>query len=220
MSDKAELALPRLLLVSPPLTDSAGSAALTAALDLAGEVDIAALLLRPGKLDDDGFGKALTGPLHQAQQAGVAVLLEDRPEVVAASGADGLHLTLADPGSTRGPRLKDLRARFGADVILGAGCGTSRHLAMTAGEAGADYIGFGEIDGTPADPETLAWWEAVMTPPQVAFGAGDPETAGRLAAAGPDFLALGPALWNAGGDPAAALGALRKALAEALADGV
>jgi thiamine-phosphate pyrophosphorylase len=83
---------------------------------------------------------------------------------------------------------------------------------MTVGEAGADYIGFGEIDGPPADPETLAWWEAVMTPPQVAFGAGDRETAARLAAAGPDFLALVPALWHAGNDPAAALAGLREAL--------
>src|SRR3546814_16881951 len=73
-------------------------------------------------------------------------------------------------------RLKDLRARFGPDVILGAGCGASRHLAMTAGEAGADYIGFGALEseeGDAADPEILAWWQAVMTPPQVAFGAGD-----------------------------------------------
>jgi thiamine-phosphate pyrophosphorylase len=199
---------PRLLLVSPLLDDTTAAAALTAALAVAGEADIAALLLRPGALDDDAFAKALAAPLRQAQQAGVAVLLEDRPDMVAASGADGLHLTLAE----RGPKLKDLRARFGADVILGAGCGASRHLAMTAGEAGADYIGFGEIEGIPADPETLAWWEAVMTPPQVAFGAGDAESAARLAAAGPDFLALGPALWNAGGDPAMALAGLRKAL--------
>ena len=209
---------PRLLLVSPPLDDTTAAAALTAALALAGTADIAALLLRPGSLDDDAFGKALAAPLRQAQQAGIAVLLEDRPELVAASGADGLHLTLTGDGP-KTPKLKDLRARFGDDVILGAGCGASRHLAMTAGEAGADYIGFGEIDGAPADPETLAWWEAVMTPPQVAFGAGDPETAGRLAAAGPDFLALGPALWNAGGDPAAALGELRKALAAAVSEG-
>lgn len=199
---------PRLLLVSPPLDDPAAAAALTAALAVAGEADVAALLLRPGTLDDDAFGKALAAPLRQAQQAGIAVLLEDRPELVAASGADGLHLTLAD----RGSKLKDLRARFGDGVILGAGCGASRHLAMTAGEAGADYIGFGAIDGPPADPETLAWWEAVMTPPQVAFGAGDRETAGRLAAAGPDFLALGPALWTAGTDPAAALADLKKAI--------
>jgi thiamine-phosphate pyrophosphorylase len=214
----SEASLPRLLLVSPPLDDNAAIAALTAALDAAGEADVAALLLRPGSLGDDAFAKALAAPLRQAQQAGVAVLLEDRPDLVAASGADGLHLTLADPDATRGPRLKDLRARFGADILLGAGCGASRHLAMTAGEAGADYIGFGEIDGAPADPETLAWWEAVMTPPQVAFGAGDPETAGQLAAAGPDFLALGPDLWNAGGDPAAALSGLKKSLAAAVSD--
>lgn len=213
MSDDS---LPRLLLVSAPLDDTAGAAALTAVLSHAAEADIAALLLRPGALGDDAFAQAIAAPLRQAQEAGIAVLLEDRPDLVAASGADGLHLTLADQGTTRGPRLKDLRARFGDGVILGAGCGASRHLAMTAGEAGADYIGFGGIEGPPADPETLGWWEAVMTPPQVAFGAVDPETAGRLAAAGPDFLALGPALWQAGDDPAQALGELRKTLAAAV----
>ena len=206
---------PRLLLVSPPLDDASAPGALAAALAVAGEVDIAALLLRPGGLDDGAFGRVLTAPLRQAQQAGVAVLLEDRPELVAESGADGLHVTLAE----RKLRLKDLRARFGADLILGAGCGASRHLAMTAGEEGADYIGFGEIAGAAADPETIAWWEAVMTPPQVAFGAADLETAQALATAGPDFLAAGPALWAASGDPAAALLGLRAAVAKAVADG-
>jgi thiamine-phosphate pyrophosphorylase len=61
----------------------------------------------------------------------------------------------------------------------------------------------------------VAWWEAVMTPPQVAFGAADPAEAARLAAAGADFVAAGPALWASGGDPAAALEALQRALAEA-----
>ena len=142
------------------------------------------------------------------------MLLEDRPGLLAASGADGLHLTLGEPGGDRGPRLKDLRKRLGDDVILGAGCGASRHLAMTAGEEGADYIGFGAIEGTEADAETLAWWQAVMTPPQVAFGAGDLAAAARLAAAGADFVAAGPRLWATGDDPAASLKALQAALAE------
>jgi thiamine-phosphate pyrophosphorylase len=92
---------------------------------------------------------------------------------------------------------------------------------MTAGEQGADYIGFGDLprtsvgvpDGAPADPETLAWWEALMTPPQVAFGAADLDGLGRLAAAGPDFVALGPTLWPGSSDPAAALKAVQAALA-------
>jgi len=66
----------------------------------------------------------------------------------------------------------------------------------------------------PADPETVAWWEAVMTPPQVAFGARTPVESRELAAARPDFLGLPPALWMGQGDAAAALRGLLSALAE------
>ena len=211
-----EASPPRLLLVSPLLDREGAVQAVEKALAVAGEVDIAALLLRGGSLDDAAFGQCLAPLLRTAQGHGIAVLLEDRPALLSASGADGLHLTLGG----KGPRLKDLRARLGADVILGAGCGASRHLAMTAGEQGADYIGLGDPDGDPegggaADPEMVAWWEAVMTPPQVAFGAADADAAAELAAAGADFVAAGPAFWTDGGDPAAALRALRAALLQA-----
>ncbi|WP_193367944.1 thiamine phosphate synthase [Pelagibius marinus] len=218
--------LPRLMLVSPPLDDSAASDVAKALAALApeapdqqtkGDVEVSALLLRGGALNDAAFAR-LAAPLIAAAQArDIAVLLEDRPALLPASGADGLHLNLAE--DEKSP-VKALRKRFGEDVILGAGCGNSRHLAMSAGEEGADYIGFGgfgDLGGAPegapegsgaADPEVIAWWEAVMTPPQVAFGAGTPEEARALAAAGPDFLALGPAFWLGQEDPAAALQAL------------
>lgn len=211
--------LPRLLLVSPPLGREGAGTQLEAALAAAGAApggaapggpDVAALLLCPGDLDDAAFARAIAAPLAAAQAAGIAVLLEDRPDQVAATGADGLHVTLTE----KGPRLKDLRTRFGPDVILGAGCGASRHLAMTAGEQGADYVGFGEVDGTAADPDILAWWQAVMTPPQVAFGALDLAAVRQLAAAGADFVAAGPALWAGEGDLAAALAALQTAVSE------
>jgi thiamine-phosphate pyrophosphorylase len=174
-------------------------------------IDVAALLLRGGGLDDVAFGEAIAPLVAEAQGRGIAVLLEDRPDLLAAGAADGLHVTLH---ATASP-LKDLRRRFGEDVILGAGCGNSRHLAMSAGEEGADYIGFGGLDeGAPADPEIVAWWEAVMTPPQVAFGARTLDEARELAAAGPDFLALGPALWRVAEDPSAALRGLLAALAD------
>lgn len=207
--------LPRLILVSPPLDDAAADG-LAEALATLEDFDIASLLLRGGGLDDQTLAPRCAPLIDLAQSRDIAVLLEDRPELLAASGADGLHLDLA----AEGPSLKDLRRRFGEDVILGAGCGASRHLAMAAGEQGADYIGFGELDGKAerggaADPELIAWWEAVMTPPQVAFGANDLAEARELTAAGPDFLAVGPAFWPVKGDPAAALQSLLSALAEA-----
>jgi len=203
--------LPRLFLVSPPL--DAAAEGLTEALAALEGVDIASLLLRGGALDDQALGQRIAPLVAQAQRHDIAVLLEDRPAFLAASGADGLHLDLTAKGSS----VKELRRLLGEDVILGAGCGASRHLAMAAGEQGADYIGFGDIDGDAerggaADPELIAWWEAVMTPPQVAFGAGSRAEALDLAAAGPDFLAVGPALWLTQGDPAAALEGLLSAL--------
>ena len=210
--------LPRLMLVSPPLNARAAedvAAALSALGDVPSPLEVSALLLRGGTLDDDAFAR-LAAPLIAAAQArDIAVLLEDRPALIPTSGADGLHLTLSDKKSP----VKELRRRFGDDVILGAGCGSSRHLAMTAGEQGADYIGFGSLDrdgeaGEQADPEIIAWWEAVMTPPQVVFGAGTLAEARALAAAGPDFLALAPALWLAGAGSAKALEDLLAALAE------
>ena len=201
---------PRLLLVSPPLDQDGAAAQLSIVLTAGGGADIGALLLRGGGLDDEALGRRIAGPLRQAQAAGIAVLLEDRPALLAKSAADGLHVTLTE----KGPRLRDLRKRLGEGVILGAGCGASRHLAMTAGEDGADYVGFGTIDGPDAEADAgiLAWWQAVMTPPQVAFGAADLAAVARLAAAGADFVAAGPALWAAGGDPAAALALLQAAL--------
>lgn len=204
---------PRLLLVSPPLDQDDAVARLNAVLAAAGSADIGALLLRGGSLDDAALGARIAEPLRRAQAAGIAALLADRPALLAASGADGLHVTLGGPWGDRGPRLKDLRKRFGDSVILGAGCGASRHLAMTAGEEGADYVGFGAPDGPAADAEMLAWWQAVMTPPQVAFGADDLAAVARLAGAGADFVAAGPALWAAGDDPSGALTALQAALA-------
>jgi len=208
--------VPRLLVVSAPLDEDGAAEALAKALATLAPGDVAALVLRGGTLDDAAFAARIAPLVPLAQSRDIAVLLEERPELLAGSGADGLHVTVTEKRSP----LKDLRRRFGDDVILGAGCGASRHAAMTAGEQGADYIGFGDLpktsegapDGPPADPETLAWWEVMMTPPQVAFGAGNLETLGRLAAAGPDFVALGPALWPGAGDPSAALKAVQGAL--------
>jgi len=209
--------LPRLLVISAPLDEDGAADALARALGSLAAGEIAALLLRGGGLDDAAFAGRIAPLVPLAQDRDIAVLLEDRPELLAASGADGLHVAVSEKRSP----LKELRRRFGDGVILGAGCGASRHAAMTAGEQGADYIGFGDLprtsegvpDGAPADPETLAWWEVMMTPPQVAFGAGDLETLAHLAAAGPDFVALGPTLWPGSGDPQAALKAIQAALA-------
>ena len=127
-----------------------------------------------------------------AQGRGTAVVIEGDPDLAAALGADGVHLPdLKTYGAARG--------RLGHDAIVGVSCGRSRHDAMEAGEAGADYVAFA------ADLELVRWWAELMLVPLVA----EPERldqAAEFAAAGAEFIALGEALWH---DPAGAPAAVR-----------
>ena len=127
-----------------------------------------------------------------AQGRGTVVVVEADPELAAALGADGAHLPdLKVYGAARG--------RLGHDAIIGVSCGRSRHDAMEAGEAGADYIAFA------ADLELVRWWAELMLVPLVA----ELESLGQaaeFAAAGAEFIALGEALWR---DPAGAPAAVR-----------
>lgn len=173
-------AAPGLYLVIPA---TCPPASLEAALDTA---DIACVLLLDGGQDGNTLRAAaeILGPLAQARE--VAVLLQDRIEVAAETGCDGVHLS----------GLQDLlaaRRRLGAEAIVGIGCGASRHDAMTAAERGADYVAFGALPPDPgpesslADVALLGWWQEIMTLPCVAFGAAAPEDAARLVSAGADF---------------------------------
>ncbi|NIA70508.1 thiamine phosphate synthase [Pelagibius litoralis] len=213
--------LPQILLIAPnpddaTFTDGRLAAALDKLLRSGTVPKPAVLLLRDGPLEDAGFLEAIAPLVERAQGEGVAVLLENRVDLVSPSGCDGVHITLREKGGA----IKKLRQRLGDDLIIGAGCGTSRHAAMEAGEQGADYIAFGAADDPPgdgtlaADPELVDWWAHWMTPPLVAFGADDPAKARALAALGADFLALPPAFWLEAPDPAAAFTGLLEALAQ------
>nr|WP_231572754.1 thiamine phosphate synthase [Paracoccus sanguinis] len=136
----------------------------------------------------------------------VAVVIEDHVALAARHGLDGVHLTQGARG------VRHARKELGADAIVGAFCGASRHEGMNAGEAGADYVSFGPLGptalgpGTPVDLELLQWWSEVIEVPVVAEGALD---AALIRAVWPvaDFIALGPEIWQAP-DPAEALSAL------------
>ena len=121
-------------------------------------------------------------------------------------GCDGVHVR-ADRQN-----VKSLRRALGEDMIVGASCGNSRHLAMTAGEADADYICFGELDErhAPPDPEVIAWWAEIMEIPCVALGGIDLDNAEEFLAAGADFLCVGMAVWNHPEGPAAAIAAFEE----------
>jgi len=118
-----------------------------------------------------------------AQAGGSAVLLDGRPDLVASLGADGVHLS--DPSAyDRARRL------LGSEASIGVHCNSSRHLAMLASEAGADYVAFS------SDLELVGWWAELMVVPVVAELGDDLDRAAEFIAAGADFICPGEALWR------------------------
>ncbi len=175
---------------------------------------IEALLLRSGggegRLDDRELRHQIATLLPLAHAAGVPLVLEERADLVQSEGCDGVHVQ-ADKA-----RVAAVRRALGEDAIVGAGCAASRHAAMEAGEAGADYVSFGAFDPEPQapDPELLSWWQEMMEPPCVAMGGITLENAADYALAGADFLALRNAVWNHERGPLAAIKAFAKAISE------
>ena len=214
----------RLYLISPPNLDGAAldafAAALTAALDAG---DVACLQLRLKGPDDappasDAVRRATKALLPITQAHDVAFLMNDFPELAAELGCDGVHV-----GQTDTP-YKEARRIVGADAIVGVTCHDSRHLAMEAGEAGADYVAFGAFypTGTKmaksrARPDLLAWWSEMMEVPSVAIGGITVENCAPLVSAGTDFLAVSAGVWQYPDGPAAAVKAFNAAIAAAKA---
>jgi thiamine-phosphate pyrophosphorylase len=127
----------------------------------------------------------------------VAFIVNDSVALAKRLGADGVHLGQED-GDPR-----EARAILGPSVQIGVTCHDSRHLAMEAGEAGADYVAFGSFYPTTTkevrhhpDPAILSWWATMFELPSVAIGGITPENAPPLIAAGADFLAVSGAVWN------------------------
>jgi thiamine-phosphate pyrophosphorylase len=127
--------------------------------------------------------------------------------------ADGVHLGQGD-GDPR-----EARRVLGPDAQIGVTCHDSRHFAMEAGEAGADYVAFGSFFPTTTktvehrpDPEILTWWQGLFELPCVAIGGITPDNAPALIDAGADFLAVSGAVWNHADGPAAAVHAFAAVL--------
>jgi thiamine-phosphate pyrophosphorylase len=172
---------PRLYLITPPLTDAGHVAAeLGTALDAA---DVAAVLLRFGGGDERTQINHIKALAPAVQDKGAALLLDGHPDLVARGGADGSHLTGIDALSAALEQLKPER-------IAGVGDLTTRHDAMVAAEAGADYILFGGPDiPLAATQERVAWASELFELPCAAFANAASEIA-PLVASGADFIAL------------------------------
>jgi thiamine-phosphate pyrophosphorylase len=126
-----------------------------------------------------------------------AFIVNDSVSLAKRLGADGVHLG-QDDGDPR-----EARAILGPSVQIGVTCHDSRHLAMVAGEAGADFVAFGSVYPTTTkevrhhpDPSILSWWSTMFELPCVAIGGITPENAPPLIAVGADFLAVSGAVWN------------------------
>jgi thiamine-phosphate pyrophosphorylase len=161
---------------------------------------------------------ALAAPLQAICAAhDVAFIVNDSVALAKRLKADGVHLG-QDDGSPR-----EAREELGREAQIGVTCHASRHMAMEAGEAGADYVAFGAFypsttkdkgaDAEVPEPELLEWWSQLFEIPCVAIGGITPENCAPLVAAGADFLAVSGAVWN--GDEVAAITAFAKAIAAA-----
>ncbi len=199
----------RIYLITPPALDPASFAdTLAAALDAG---DVGAVQLRLKDVSDDALKRAIDILRPVSQSRGVAFLMNDRPDLAVSHGCDGAHVGQED---TPAPIARKILG----DLTMGVTCHDSRHLAMEAGEAGADYVAFGAFfptttkDASPANIETLQWWADMMELPVVAIGGITAANCAPLVRAGADFLAVVGAVWNHVDGAAAGVRALNAAI--------
>lgn len=186
----------RLYLITPPVIDALDAFAerLEQALDAG---DVAAVQIRLKPASDETIAAAVERLAPLAQARGVAVILNDRPDLAAKLGCDGVHVGQGDAS------VAEARRVMGPHGMIGATCHDSRHLAMEAAEAGADYVAFGAFFPTATkatthrpEPEILTIWQETMEVPCVAIGGVTVETAPLLAKAGADFVAVSAGVWD------------------------
>lgn len=173
-----------------------------------------AFQLRVKDVEEDELAR-LAQPLQRiCADFEVAFIVNDSAALARRIGADGVHLGQGDGD------VRDARALLGSSAQIGRTCHDSRHLAMEAGEAGADYVAFGAFYPTSTkpshyrpDPSILTWWSMLFEIPCVAIGGITPDNARPLVDAGADFLAICQAVWGRD-DPGAAVRAFAGILSE------
>ncbi len=205
----------RLYLITPPIIDDieAFTHALKEALDGG---DVACLQIRLKSREgvsapDDHIVEIGRRIIPIAQEKGVAVLINDRPDLAKKLKADGVHIGQEDAS------IQEARQILGEDAIVGVTCHDSRHLALEAGEGGADYVAFGAFYPTQtkdpkstAEIDTLTWWQQFIELPCVAIGGITVENANPIIEAGADFIAVSSGVWNYEGGPKNAVSELNK----------
>ena len=202
---------PRLYLITPPQFDPSAFAELLDETLAAG--DVACLQVRLKGVDDAKIRQAVRAVQPIARAHNVPLLLNDRPDLAVELGCDGAHIGQQDMP------YGEARKHLGDDAIIGVTCHDSIHLAMLAGEAGADYVAFGAFyptatkqAKTTVTPDILQRWQAMATLPCVAIGGITPDNVAPLFMA--DFIAVSSAVWDHPKNPAAAIRSFSAALGE------
>lgn len=210
---------PRLYLITPPqIEDVPAFVDLFRAAIQGGDVASLQIRLKQGDQIDPIATRAVAQAVKRICQAEhIALIINDSPQLARALEADGVHLGMNDMD------IAEARAIVGEDMIIGATCKNSRHQAMIAGEAGADYVAFGAFypsetksDTTPAEPDVLTWCQMFLTLPCVAIGGITLENAAPLVSTGADFLAVSNGVWNHNDGPAAAVAMFNRVIDEAM----
>lgn len=190
----------RLYVVSPPAIDIPSFCETLPAVLAAGDVSVFQLRLK--NVEHEYIKRAAEAVMPICRDAGVAFIMNDDVELVAELGADGVHLGQEDMP------LKEARATLGEDAVIGISCHDSPHMAMEAGENGADYVAFGAFFETMSKPpeklakygtptlDMLRWWSTYTVVPSVAIGGMTPENCVEPVAHGADFIAAIQAIWN------------------------
>lgn len=204
MDDQDPQETPQLYLITPTAFDPAVFAPQLATL--LDSMEIACVRLALATEDEALLARAADHCREVTHARDVPLVIDRHIHMVERLGLDGVHLT-------DGARsVRDTRKTLGADAIIGAYCGASRHDGMSAGEAGADYVSFGPVgqsdlgDGSQAEHELFAWWSQMIEVPIVAEGALDASVVEAFAPV-TDFFAIGPEIWSVD-DPLSALQAL------------
>lgn len=207
----------RLYLITPDFAEL--EAFVPQAEQALGAGDVAALQLRLKGADETRIAAAVSRLLPLCRAREVALILNDQPDLAARLDCDGVHIGQSDGG------YGAARGAVGRDRIVGVTCHDSRHLAMEAAEAGADYVAFGAVfptstkdAATRAELELITTWQTDMYAPCVAIGGITVDNVRQVAAAGADFVAVSAGVWGHPEGPAAAVAALNAEIAKGLAD--
>lgn len=193
----------RLYLITPPVLPAGFEQKLEEAL-AAG--DVACVQLRLKDVSDEVIEAAVKALMPVCHAHDVAFILNDRPDLASAFGCDGVHIGPEDMP------YDEARALVGANATVGVTCKDSRHTAMEAAEAGADYVAFGAFFPTSTKentasvtPEIVEIWSETTNVPCVAIGGIAVENCEPIVQAGADFIAVCNGVWNYEAGPAAAV---------------